>query len=637
MAITKKAHLHPLAACFSVLAGIYAILSTTVTPVMAAEDITTSFSSMYEINSDSTATITYNISLRNEKSSVFVSEYSVFVGTTNITNIRAFDDRSSLVHTINPQENGTVIMVNLEKNPVVGQGKSRSFTIQYRSTDIASSVGRILEVNVPSIANANEFSSYQTTIVVPKTFGEVTSLVPEPTSIVNTASHTVLRFDNQKPQSITAVFGDRQLFQIDLSYSIDNTNVNSAIVPITLIPDTAYQRVTYKTLSPPPLSVDRDEDGNWIASYRLSAGESLNISASLLAEVFMKPTVSALESDPQQYLGASQYWPTDDPELREIAQMLKTPKAIYDYVVTNLSYNYDRIAEEPRRLGAKQAIKEPGQAICTEFTDLFITLARAAGIPARELNGYAYTQNQKLRPLSLTRDILHAWPEYWDQQQQRWIQIDPTWGNTTGGIDYFNKLDFNHIVFAIHGLSPTSPLPAGFFKDGKDQVKTINVTPASDELVSIQQLRVSGAAVPKSIPTFRSTNLTVGVTNEGPQAIYRIPVNVQTDYIIPIAPPAIIDYLLPWQVREISFAVKPAHLWSNLEKKTVAITIGGETTTYETTTVPFITREQAIAFAISLGAVVLVVTTFHARSLYLSRRLPAADLRRQVKESQKPG
>ncbi len=29
--------------------------------------------------------------------------------------------------------------------------------------------------------------------------------------------------------------------------------------------------------------------------------------------------------------------------------------------------------------------------------------------------------------------------------------IDPTWGATTGGVDYFETLDFDHFAFVVKG------------------------------------------------------------------------------------------------------------------------------------------------------------------------------------------
>ena len=38
--------------------------------------------------------------------------------------------------------------------------------------------------------------------------------------------------------------------------------------------------------------------------------------------------------------------------------------------------------------------------------------------------------------------------------------VDPTWGDTTGGVDYYNFFDLNHIVFAYNGKSSEQPPPA---------------------------------------------------------------------------------------------------------------------------------------------------------------------------------
>jgi hypothetical protein len=57
---------------------------------------------------------------------------------------------------------------------------------------------------------------------------------------------------------------------------------------------------------------------------------------------------------------------------------------------------------------------------CTEHTLLFVSLARAAGIPAREVGGLAYPD--------IGRPVFgwHAWAEIHDGRQ--WVSVDPTWG-----------------------------------------------------------------------------------------------------------------------------------------------------------------------------------------------------------------
>ena len=144
-----------------------------------------------------------------------------------------------------------------------------------------------------------------------------------------------------------------------------------------------------------------------------------------------------------------------NPIIIDEAKNLKTAKGIYDFVSTKLKYDYERVKPNVERLGAVNALNNPNSAICMEFTDLFIALARAAGIPAREVNGFAYTENPKIQPLSLVNDVLHAWPEYYDYEKGVWIPVDPTWASTTGGVDYFNKLDLRHFTFVMHGKSST--------------------------------------------------------------------------------------------------------------------------------------------------------------------------------------
>ncbi len=57
---------------------------------------------------------------------------------------------------------------------------------------------------------------------------------------------------------------------------------------------------------------------------------------------------------------------------------------------------------------------------CTEHALLFVALARAAGVPAREVSGVAYVDGS--RP----HFGWHAWAEAHDGHQ--WVSVDPTWG-----------------------------------------------------------------------------------------------------------------------------------------------------------------------------------------------------------------
>jgi hypothetical protein len=175
------------------------------------------------------------------------------------------------------------------------------------------------------------------------------------------------------------------------------------------------------------------------------------------------------------YTKSSKYWDTSSAEIVEIANNLKDENKTvsqnayeaYKFVLSNLDYDFNLVkGDYIDRKGALSALIESENNGCMEFTDLFISIARAMGIPARQLSGYAISSDTgPEKPLSLNLkggDLLHSWAEFYDPAYG-WIPVDPTWGDTSG-IDYFTKLDTNHFVFTINGTNPVFPLPAGNYK-----------------------------------------------------------------------------------------------------------------------------------------------------------------------------
>jgi Transglutaminase-like superfamily len=69
---------------------------------------------------------------------------------------------------------------------------------------------------------------------------------------------------------------------------------------------------------------------------------------------------------------------------------------------------------------------------CTEHTLLFVSLARACGVPAREVGGVMFADVGK--PFF----AWHAWAEVHDGKQ--WIAVDPTWNEI--------KVDATHVKFS---------------------------------------------------------------------------------------------------------------------------------------------------------------------------------------------
>ncbi len=456
--------------------------------LMAASEFETSYSSIYQVGLDGVTQVVLDISLENKISNVYADRFSLSVGFTDIRNVRVKDAVGLIEPEIVVTDNQTIIRF-MFVDKVVGKGKVNRFSVSYETQDIAIKNGSIWEVNIPQLEADKEISSQKVTLIVPSVFGEPAFITPKPDTATNNppAANTSNSYGFEAltlgNRAISAVFGTEQYMRFNLIYHLENNSPVKQGAEIAIPPDTNYQKMVYESIRPEPENVLIDKDGNWLAQYTLLPGQKLDVSTTGVVKISFNPDGSILNQDMwETYLSGSGYWQVDNAQVQALADKLGSAKSVYDYVTDYLSYDYNKVLTGGGRVGALAALNAPETAICTEFTDLFVTLARAAGIPARELEGYAFTSNDKLRPLSLTQDILHAWPEYYDLQTKRWIQIDPTWGDTTGGVDYFNKLDLNHFVFVIHGSDPVNPLPAGAYKTEVTSNKDVKVI-ASDPVV----------------------------------------------------------------------------------------------------------------------------------------------------------
>lgn len=492
----------------------------------AAGEFSPALKSRY-IVSDDTTHVFQEFKLTNNFSTMYVTEYALEVGSNRITNVKVTTTGGPVDIKTTPHGNKTTISLTFS-DKVIGKDQVREFTVSYDTPDISIRTGNILEVNIPKLANAKEFTSYIVEINVPSQFGSPALVFPKNSTISAAENKTIVTFSSTGQNGISVLFGKEQLAQFALSYHVENPTNNRGTVTIALPPDSTFQRIYFSSIDPPPREIHEDQDGNWLATYLLEPGQKETIKAVGTAVITLEPQPHAklLTKRPgREYLAETNFWQSNNPEIQKLAKQLKTPKAIYDYVVKTLTYDYQRLDSNNKRLGALGTIKNPASAVCTEFTDLFIALARAADIPAREVNGFAYTQNDTLRPLSLLRDVLHAWPEYWDEATSHWVALDPTWENTTGGVDYFSHLDFNHVVFAIHGINSETPYPAGVYKLSGEETKDIAVS-FGHEKPTVSELVGAGVVLKPSLLPEAQSLYNIRFANNALHAVYGMPYSV---------------------------------------------------------------------------------------------------------------
>lgn len=448
--------------------------------IFAQAEFSTDYTVDYTVKTNGLTHAKLSLSLTNQLSNIYAKEFTLSIGSTKLTNIIIYNDAGSLEPNIVLGDKTTNITVPF-KDKVLGKDKAQTFTLEFDSADFSHRLGAVWEISIPRLSKTDNLNSYQLSLTIPNSFGQPATITPTPTSITPIDHTTVYRF---KPEDlfikgIAATFGRIQYFDFKLQYHLNNANLYPIKTEIALPPDTPFQTVIYQTLNPPPTTVTQDPDGNWLAQYPLAAKQSLDIIATGSAEINLRPKTDFLPqtlSSAVNYFSEQKYWETANPKIIKLASELATPQKIYQHVVDNLIYDYGRLSENTTRFGAANALDNPTSAVCMEFTDLFIALARANQIPARAVNGFAYTTNSSLRPLSLKKDVLHAWPEYYDEAKNLWIAIDPTWGNTTGGVDFFNQNDLNHFAFVFQGQDSQYPIPAGAYKTDDQQTKDVEVS-----------------------------------------------------------------------------------------------------------------------------------------------------------------
>lgn len=445
-------------------------------PSFASSNFATDYNVKYAIQSDTITHVDFDISLTNKTSQYYASSYTIQVGFKDIKNLKASDPDGIITPNIIKDSKGVRSIEVVFNKKVVGVDNKLNFNMSFDTLDVAQKLGNNWEINIPGINLENDFQSFNVNVEVPSFLGNPAYLKPD----ISTINGNKFSFTKEElgKSGISIAYGNIRFYKFNLTYHLQNKNLFPVLTEIALPPTTNYQDIQIDAIDPKPIDVIRDEDGNWLAKYTLLPSQKFDVTVEGKVKINLYPQKEIISDDKlRMYLVEQPYWQISNEKIKDLANILRTPYAIYEYTVRNLEYDFSRVTEKKERLGALKVLENKNSAVCLEFTDLFVTLARAAGIPAREVNGFAYTQNDIERPLSLVNDVLHAWPEYYDKQRKTWIMVDPTWGNTTGGVDYFHTLDLDHFAFVIKGLNSKYPVPAGGYKlDAPQTSKDVKVS-----------------------------------------------------------------------------------------------------------------------------------------------------------------
>ncbi len=154
------------------------------------------------------------------------------------------------------------------------------------------------------------------------------------------------------------------------------------------------------------------------------------------------------------FLQSTREFPTNDPQVlaraREIVgedrDAWSVARKLADWTHKNLEWKFTANADAAQTLATREAD-------CSEFSQLFVAMARSVGLPARLVSGLAYGGSSFGG---------HAWVEVWIG---RWMELDPTWGtdyvdathirNASGALLTYGALDLIEleVLAAAHSVA----------------------------------------------------------------------------------------------------------------------------------------------------------------------------------------
>lgn len=372
-----------------------------------------------------------------------------------------------------------LVKVKRKQNQIFGQVVTMSVT--YQSHALSSRNGAIVDLYVPSFAADFPFSDqntdrvYTTIVRIPKSFGGVNLVVPEKTA-TDGGDYWEYQFAQQELTGVISWLqvGTTQFYEFNIIQPYAATtnvpaffNSYRVILPRDVSAGPVTQKVYFQEISPTPQRTFVDDLGNLVAEFVIPADRSGDIVIKGFATVTENRSINIKDSGSLENIdtevsalntASGQYWEVDAAEIQSVAKQLKAEvgsddiyalmEHTYEYVVAKIDYSTVKRFGLNVRQGALATLNGKA-AVCMEYSDLFIALLRAQGVPARAAFGYGYDSRS-----TNGVDTAHQWAEVYIPNLDSWIGVDTTWGENgpaiIGG-------DLNHLYRHVAATDPNTP------------------------------------------------------------------------------------------------------------------------------------------------------------------------------------
>jgi transglutaminase-like putative cysteine protease len=294
--------------------------------------------------------------------------------------------------------------------------------------------GLLLKTNT---ARSNDFTGSSTS----QTINDTIASASEETDDRGNTAESVSSSTEWDDYNSSGISGEAINFKIAYEFLV--TGDTESIMFITCIPsDYKYrQKIKDYGFSARPDRIFTD-DGNSYATFKLiNPVNKYFISMDIQMELFDFDLLAAQKNpgnlDPggtedggqllAEYLVPEEHLESDDPQIGAVADsfnsntgQLELVNRIYSFVLDRMQY----AGYNPSDVGAAAAL-ESGSGDCTEYSDLFVALCRAKGIPARVIEGYAADAG----PDDLR--FGHNWAEAF-LDDFGWVPFDPIYDDNNG-------------------------------------------------------------------------------------------------------------------------------------------------------------------------------------------------------------
>lgn len=372
------------------------------------------------------------------------------------------------------------LSVNYPKE--VKKGESMTFKLEYTNFGLTQDQGALIDIYAPGFAEDFKFNegqtsvSYNTTIKVANSFPQENFVIPEPVKVIESNGYNTYTFSQKSlvGNTIWIQLGRSQYYNFLIIQSTPATDFENTgyyneyrlIIPRDIEEGKISQKVYFTNIDPKPIQIKEDSEGNLIGYFKVPSHEDGQIILEGVASVSLKDVDINADNSGElndigsqylsTYIAQAEFWEVDNTDIQMLAGEIKGDstniydivESTYTHIVDTIDYSQIKRFGLNERQGALNTLLG-GSAVCMEYSDLFLTLSRAQGVPSRAAFGYGYDSK-----IENNSQEAHQWVQVYMPKLNEWVSVDVTWGES--GLKIIGG-DLNHFYTHVAAEDPNTP------------------------------------------------------------------------------------------------------------------------------------------------------------------------------------